>query len=143
RARKIDLQVMTTNLTNGRPLRLPIGRDRYRNTAEDGGGLLFDRQQWKGFFPETVIQHMVKRSPAMRHEHERELARANTDSRELYLFPGSGELPILVAARMSLSFPVLISAVPLWRVQSRHSGKPRLKRVVFSDGGISSNFPVH
>jgi predicted acylesterase/phospholipase RssA len=140
--RKIDLQVMTTNLTNGRPLRLPIGRDRYENTAEDGGGLLFDRREWEGYFPRTVVQHLVNRSPAMRPDRVAELEDLNADKRELFLFPGSGELPVVVAARMSLSFPVLISTVPLWRVQ-RQGRKPRLARVVFSDGGISSNFPVH
>ena len=44
---------------------------------------------------------------------------------------------------MSLSFPVLISTVPLWQIQYGKAGRHRLRRVVFSDGGISSNFPVH
>ena len=56
---------------------------------------------------------------------------------ELRRFPGA-ELPVLVATRMSLSFPGLLAAVPLWTVQD---GKP--VRHWVSDGGISSNFPVH
>ena len=62
--------------------------------------------------------------------------------RELVGFTFSGELPVLVAARMSLSFPVLISTVPLWQIHYRQGRPPRLRRMVFSDGGISSNFPV-
>jgi hypothetical protein len=45
---------------------------------------------------------------------------------------------------MSLSFPVLISAVPLWTLRYRAGGRPPvLQRVFFSDGGVTSNFPVH
>src|SRR5207244_1099598 len=82
-------------------------------------------------------------SPAMDQRFADDLAQI-APNRELYLFPGGGELPVLVAARMSLSFPVLISTIPLWRLRYRGAGQqPRLMRVVFSDGGISSNFPVH
>jgi predicted acylesterase/phospholipase RssA len=49
-----------------------------------------------------------------------------------------------VAARLSLSFPGLISAVPLFCVDwSRAPGKRTLIEAWFSDGGISSNFPMH
>src|SRR5262249_18452125 len=140
--RKLDLQVMTTNLTNGRPMRLPIARDRYRDTAEDGGGLLFDPDEWRQFFPAEVVEHMLEQSPAMDQRFADDLAELGAE-RELHLFPGGAELPVVVAARMSLSFPVLISTVPLWRLRYRPGESPKLMRVVFSDGGISSNFPVH
>jgi hypothetical protein len=140
--RELDLQVMTTNLTNGRPMRLPIARDRYRDTAEDGGGLLFDRAEWDRFFPAEVVEHMVARSPVMRPDLAKHVAEA-ARGRGLHLFPGGGELPVLVAARMSLSFPILISTIPLWQLRYKHGEAPKLMRVVFSDGGISSNFPVH
>jgi hypothetical protein len=136
RQRQTDLQVMTTNLTNGRPMRLPIVRDPHTNVPDDGGGLLFDPEELRRFFPEAVVDHMVARSAAAGPETGAAEAR-----RELRMFPGGADLPVLVAARMSLSFPVLISAIPLWRVRP---GPPlRLMRVVCSDGGISSNFPVH
>jgi predicted acylesterase/phospholipase RssA len=45
---------------------------------------------------------------------------------------------VILTARMSLSFPGLLSAVPLWT----HDGE-RLMRHWLSDGGIGSNFPVH
>ena len=48
------------------------------------------------------------------------------------------DMPVIVATRLSLSFPVLLSAVPL----CAKSPEPP-ERCWFSDGGISSNFPVH
>jgi predicted acylesterase/phospholipase RssA len=51
----------------------------------------------------------------------------------------------VLAARMSLSFPGLISAVPLYArdftLKGRAKDEPRL--CLFSDGGLSSNFPIH
>jgi hypothetical protein len=41
---------------------------------------------------------------------------------------------------MSLSFPILISAVPLYTFDT---SSRKIKRCLFSDGGISSNFPIH
>src|SRR5712691_10988285 len=64
-------------------------------------------------------------------------------------FPIGPDLPVVVARRMSLSFPILICAIPLWefdykRDPSQRSGvRVTLRRVIFSDGGITSNIPVH
>ncbi|MER3469044.1 MAG: hypothetical protein C4314_03515, partial [Thermoflexus sp.] len=66
----------------------------------------------------------------------------------------AADLPVVVATRMSLSFPVLVSAVPLYTVRRsavdrlRAQGRNRLEpgdlqRNWFSDGGIASNFPIH
>jgi hypothetical protein len=52
---------------------------------------------------------------------------------------------------MSLSFPILISAVPLWGFDFSYAakddrgerGEARLSRCWFSDGGLTSNFPIH
>jgi hypothetical protein len=56
--------------------------------------------------------------------------------------PVPADLPVVVATRMSLSFPVLLSAVPLYSLD-RSLTSPEPERVWFSDGGITSNFPVH
>ena len=138
--RTIDLQVVTTNLTQGRPIRLPLLRDRWRNTYSDGG-LFFDREEWERFFPQAVVDHMVAQQRPLEPE-QQAVIEEQAPGRELIGFTFSGELPILVAARMSLSFPVLISTVPLWQIHYRRNHPPRLRRMVFSDGGISSNFPV-
>ncbi|MCC4586429.1 patatin-like phospholipase family protein [Xanthomonas sp. NCPPB 1067] len=66
--------------------------------------------------------------------------------------PRNAGLPVVVAVRMSLSFPLLLSAVPLhaidWSLkdnaQRKRESRPLLaKRVWFSDGGIGSNMPLH
>jgi hypothetical protein len=58
--------------------------------------------------------------------------------------PEAPDLPVVLAARLSLSFPLLISAVPLYTVDwNRRRGRRGLVKVWFSDGGITSNFPMH
>jgi len=55
----------------------------------------------------------------------------------------------VVATRMSLSFPLLISAVPLYAVDFSRTqkvdadGRPIADRCWFSDGGLCSNLPLH
>jgi predicted acylesterase/phospholipase RssA len=132
--RRIDLEVMTTNLTTRRPMRLP---------AQDQT-LLFDRTEFEALFPERVVATMA--TMTSNHLHP-------DTGAALHYFPGPGtttdgrprpgpfELPVVVVARLSLSFPVLISAVPLYTVD-RTDGN-RVVRVWFSDGGIGSNFPIH
>ncbi len=60
----------------------------------------------------------------------------------MYRLP-TKHLPILVAARMSVSFPILFSAVPLWILDKRDEKKHVFRRCLFCDGGICSNFPIH
>jgi hypothetical protein len=63
---------------------------------------------------------------------------------EFLPMPLGKDLPILVATRMSLSFPFLISAIPLQAIDyARTDSEPRPEPCWFSDGGIASNFPVH
>ena len=137
----IDLQVITTNLTVGRPLRLPIPRNRWGDSYEDGG-LLFDPEEWRRFFPADVVDHLILHATPPS-ELAAEVIGEQAPGRTLLNFPASAQLPVVVAARMSLSFPFLISAVPLWQIQYGAQDVHRLTRLVFSDGGISSNFPVH
>jgi hypothetical protein len=71
------------------------------------------------------------------------------DPHPLYWLPPPADLPVVVAARMSMSFPGLISAVPLWRVDygdnvgTREDRRFRARRCWFTDGGLTANFPVH
>jgi hypothetical protein len=56
-------------------------------------------------------------------------------------------LPIVFGARLSLSFPFLLSAVPLMTPDfakgKSANGRVGLRRVWLSDGGLTSNFPIH
>lgn len=71
---------------------------------------------------------------------EKELGAADSiDIREL----PAGELPILVAARLSFSVPVLFQSVPLLGFNlDMQPEDMSLARLWFSDGGLGSNLPV-
>ncbi len=122
--RAIDLRMVTTCLSYGRPVEMPNGFNRFG----------FDEEEWRGYFPHPVVNHLV------RHAEARQSETWPRDGK-LYLTMGE-EMPVIAAVRMSLSFPLLFSMVPAYTVNFDVSEKP-LSRVWFSDGGITSNFPVH
>jgi predicted acylesterase/phospholipase RssA len=131
--RAIDLVVITTSVTQMRPLRLP-NLDRTQR-------LFFDPQEWDGFFPPMVMDALRATAPRWVHAGDDEPRKAPcSDLREL---PGA-DLPLVVAARLSLSFPVLFCAVPLYAIDfDAPRPKRAFRRVWFSDGGLCSNFPIH
>lgn len=128
--RKHDIAVaaMTTDLSSKRPYRLPLEtRIHYFSKAE------FDR-----LFPENIVTYLCKcngeRQP--REDDPKDLPK------DLYQLPVGDDFPVYLVARLSLSFPGLISGVPLWRIDFTSSDRG-FRRCLFSDGGISSNFPIH
>lgn len=146
--RQVDLQMMTTSLTHGRALRLPIPFQQHRSQLEEGGGLLFRPDELAEFFPSEVLEHLHEFGSAPSAETAAHLAR-EAPGVSFWHFPIGPDLPVVVATRMSLSFPILISAIPLWELDYKRdpsqssAAHVTLRRVVFSDGGITSNFPVH
>jgi len=131
-ANGITLRVMTTDLTHGHPLTFPFTRRSF----------LFERDELAAYFPPNVMEQLLgDRVPA-----EAEGTPLVTpEGKPLFRLPPPHDLPVVMAARMSLSFPGLISAVPLWAIDiSRKDPAERLPvRCWFSDGGITSNFPLH
>lgn len=129
----------------------------------------YDPEEWSRLFPAQVMRHLAQAH--QRHPHGDSVdplpegARVTgADSRPLRPLPRRADLPVVVAVRMSLSFPILLSAVPLYSVDmSRKENQARIKgmratpsatdrakappleatRVWFSDGGIGSNMPLH
>ncbi|OHV40385.1 MULTISPECIES: patatin-like phospholipase family protein [Pseudofrankia] len=120
---KIVLEMMTTDVSAARPLNLPFV----------GEAFLYSPTEFARLFPLEVLRHLERVSAPVTTV---PVPGAPTDLRT---FPAR-DLPVIVATRMSLSFPVLICAVPLW-VQGSGGAGPI--RHWFSDGGIASNFPVH
>ena len=118
----IDLRMMTTNLSMQRPNVLPDLGDR---------NYIFKEADFRALFPDLVVDHMKAHSEP----HERS-PRASALSRK------PDDLPVVVGARMSLSFPLLIAAVPLYPRRLLGNDRQPVK-LSFSDGGISSNFPIH
>ncbi|MER9565094.1 hypothetical protein [Mesorhizobium sp. M0571] len=120
-SRQIKVQTVTTDITSHRPYVLPMENNLH----------LFSEREFRSLFPARVVDAM--------------LTTPKDGSSDLYPFK-IDNLPLVVLARMSLSFPALISAVPLYRIDYTLVGVPeqdRLVRCMFSDGGLSSNFPVH
>lgn len=162
--RMLSLEVITTDVSHSEPRTLPFAK----------GALWFLEADMTALFPKTVVEAMIAA------ESEKLVLPGKTYHR----FPVAERLPIVVAARMSLSFPVLICAVPLYeqhflRKQANTSvpderdapaeaaaGATPLDKTTealtsvtteegkddsrfemrvcwFTDGGVSSNFPLH
>ena len=128
-ARSIDLQMFSTNLSHGRPYIFPlVGSEHFYFTETD----------MRRCLPPDVVSWIIKRSPSIPSNREQH----NTE--EPLELPDAKDFPILLAARMSLSFPFLFTAIPLYAIEPDASGKKMFpRRCWFSDGGISSNFPIH
>jgi predicted acylesterase/phospholipase RssA len=151
--RMINLKVVTTGLTEGRPFTIPFL----------GGALYFNKSELGALFPKDIVQYLITKGEiAERTAHPLQLGRKPTgdqrpvvspadNTTRLFRLPDNENLPILVATRMSLSFPGLLSAVPLYRVDYRIDRNQNSDtydtrvgtKVWFSDGGICSNFPLN
>ena len=140
--RKVDLQVITTALELKRPLRLPNdpGVDPLR-------AFFYDPVEWSALFPEPVMQWLDK------HQRRTGARVTSRDGRVLAALPMPQRWPIVVAVRLSLSFPGLLSAIPMYTLHGRGSVRNApdasgdvqfiADKVYFSDGGITSNCPIH
>jgi len=159
--RTLTLEVITTDVSHSEPRTLPFTK----------GTLWFLRADMEKLFPDQVVEAMVK-SGADTLPH---------GGLTYHRFPSDGSLPVVVAARMSLSFPALICAVRLYeqhfmpksadadprRVEDEPAGDSaplsetpdglttggstnapeganyEMRPCWFTDGGVSSNFPLH
>jgi hypothetical protein len=132
RQRDIDLLLTTTNLTQQLAHQFPF-LEKTRNR------LFFRRDTLAKVLPPDVVAWMEHRA------RRPEAAWPKADEGFLWL-PDPRDLPVLLGVRMSLSFPGLIAAVPLYAhdhdlpLRADNSFTPR--RLWFSDGGITSNFPI-
>ncbi|WMJ71298.1 patatin-like phospholipase family protein [Stenotrophomonas sp. 24(2023)] len=154
-AHAITLQMITTCVSHNEPRTLPLGKSQF----------WFLREEFERLFPASVVAWLVAEAgPPLQ-----------VDGRQYYALADGARLPVLVATRMSLSFPLLISAVPLHEPARRerrceptpvaagdadHNVADSMEGLTsagqacgpvitafrvcwFSDGGISSNFPIH
>lgn len=138
--RDINLEMVTTNITYGRPFTIPF------ETALNR--FYFREQDLVRLFPQRIVDWMKSHPRPPSADSNSAARREWLAGQRLYPIPSPKDLPIVVAARMSLSFPVLLSAVPLhgidwdlpYNVQNPKT--PITHRCWFSDGGLSSNFPL-
>lgn len=128
-ARDINLEVVTTALSQHASYAIPF--------RAGSGAFYFDPQEWRRLFPEPVIAWLMRQPNA---DH------GVPPGSDLIRLPGNADLPVIVAVRMSLAFPLLLSSVPLYAhdfTEKSADGHATMKRIWFSDGGISSNLPLH
>ena len=127
---------MTTNLTRHQPMAMPWSTQEF----------YFDADEMRELFPAAVVDWMVAHPPGGETR--------QFEGRTLHPWPAPDELPVIVPTRMSLSFPVLISAVRLWAVDytlpenqradsETAAGPVTFSSVWFTDGGLCANLPVH
>ncbi|MEL7463987.1 MAG: hypothetical protein AAFN79_07965 [Pseudomonadota bacterium] len=157
----INLVTMTTDLSSSRPYRTPLGREHH----------FFTRTEMERLFPPEIVNHLVEKSedrddpwiPTLTSSDGRRIGAIEvTGDLALYRMPSVADFPVAISARLSLSFPFLFATVPLWRVDAgwRENAPPTassgdaivatrrnetlvVRRCLLSDGGISSNFPIH
>ncbi|WP_423596935.1 hypothetical protein [Roseateles sp. MS654] len=149
--RRIHLEVMTSAVSQQMVYSIPF--------RPGTPVFYYDPEEWARLFPPAVMAALAV--PLDRAEDGPVIE--NAQGRPLLPLPRHGDLPVVVAIRMSLSFPILLSAVPLYEVDwSRKANQQtqravraaataeerrrlhlRATRVWFSDGGIGSNMPLH
>lgn len=151
----INLRMMTTCLTWGRPFTLPFTI----------GGFYFSPEEFRAFFPEEIVRWLETHPPKPREgDKEGHASEGRIDTTGILPLPDGDDLPVIVAARLSLSFPFLFCTVPLyafdWTLRQCKAGetppeppvpggpvayqsKRKPEQVWFSDGGICNNFPLH
>lgn len=132
----ITLRMVSSNLSQNQPYVLPFKDHQF----------IFNENDLKKLFPKQILDYLV--SPDTPRSTIAKLPPG------YYFLPEADDLPVIVATRMSLSFPILLSAVPLYTIKpeiaaSLGSGQvpvvkaDNLQVNWFSDGGICSNFPIH
>jgi predicted acylesterase/phospholipase RssA len=130
--KQIELAMITTALNPGRPLRFPF----------ESNDLYFVEEELRPRLPAQVIAWLVAKA-----RRSTTAARLSTPGRTFHALPAGEDMPVLLGVRMSLSFPLLLSAIPLYTVDRTRKvnaqAPAEATRVLFSDGGICSNFPVH
>ncbi|HYO70713.1 MAG TPA: patatin-like phospholipase family protein [Archangium sp.] len=165
----IYFQMVTTNLSQRQPYTLH-GEDlsvraTQKNPADEiGPYYLFRGSDMEKLFPQEVVDYLKTWMSKRENQLQVQLDKPYEDFQlpdGYFVFPQCNALPVLVATRMSLSFPVLLSAVRLYSIRPAllrertrmKEMNPRALPLVleqgdleenwFSDGGIVSNFPIH
>jgi len=154
--RLVNLELMTTDVTRQRPFRFPLDP-----TADNDPEQLWVcvdqlRDRESQMFPESILR-------ALSETESREVHDRHGVVRRLHKLPQPWDLPVIFAVRISMSLPVLFQAVRMYRIRRPSPLQDDLGRTIldhgkpvaplspddlaqslwFSDGGITSNFPVH
>jgi predicted acylesterase/phospholipase RssA len=164
RRRSINLELITTELVKGVPYRFPL-----RPWEQQRGSrslLYFDPRDLNEGDRQVVPERVIEAMKAGRAHGVKALDVGNGREVELWPLPAAADLPVVFAARLSLSLPGVFEAVRLYRRVESVTVRDELGRRLtaggadleyppapddrfwveqlwFSDGGITSNFPIH
>jgi hypothetical protein len=107
------------------------------------GRLFFRPDEWLKFFPEGLVR-LVQGLSVPYQKRVPPDPEPSPETAGYFELP-SADLPVVVAVRMAMSFPGLISAIPVYAIDygARKSTGRKLRRCWMSDGGLCSNFPIH
>ena len=140
----IELSMLTTDLTSRTQNELPFTSRFWA----------FKPGEFTQLFPPSVVRHLIDRSP----DPARDPVLERFRNSGFYALPPAPDIPVILGVRMSLSFPPLLSTVPLHAIDYTRTNAdqptisdpdtaaPAEHPIVchrFSDGGITSNFPLH
>jgi predicted acylesterase/phospholipase RssA len=161
--RLVNLELMTTDLTRRRPYTFPL---RPSPDPSDELFLRLDQLEAAGVFPSDVLAALRERKPITARDERGQ-------PHDYHPLPRPADLPVIFAVRLSMALPGLFQAIPMHRFvedtpvrddlgrQITVDGRPltsfgvdgslrgaerpqrRAQQLWFSDGGITSNFPVH
>jgi hypothetical protein len=154
----IALRMVTTNLSQQQPYVVPFENDLF----------LFSEQEMAKLFPPYVVRHLIvhaRRSerlerkfvgvygpalavpegvPSATHKDWYIPFDDGVERHRLRFLPRADQLPVVFGMRMSLSFPVLLSAVPLWSIsgaayaeQDQMQEAVQAKRAEAGDGPLA------
>lgn len=158
--RDINLEVMTSAVSQQMIYSIPF--------REGSLPFYYDPEEWNRLFPPKVMEWLEKASQPTPKRNGGDtspgsLVVTSEQGWQLRALPQQADLPVVVAVRMSLSFPILLSAVPLYAIDWTRTANQKTSkdlrasatnptadaepivatRIWFSDGGIGSNMPLH
>jgi predicted acylesterase/phospholipase RssA len=129
--REIELAMIASDISRNRTVQLPF--------LETPSPLYIEIDVLSAYFPPSVVDWMINSCG----DYDKRVEPRS----DVIRIPRPQDLPIVFGARLSLSFPVLLSALPLMTPDFNKgkgtNGYIPLRRVWFSDGGLTSNFPIH
>jgi hypothetical protein len=129
--RSIELEMIASDISRNRTVQLPF--------LETPSPIYVATTVLDRYFPSVVAKWMTEHAG----KYDERIEKPNGVIR----LPKPQDLPIVFASRLSLSFPVLLSAFPLMTPNFARKPSPggsiSLRPLWLSDGGLTSNFPVH
>jgi len=127
--RSIELAMMASDINRNRMVQLPF--------LETPSPIYGAKKLLDDYFPTSVVKWMD--------EHPGDYDERIVHDEDVIRLPKAKDLPVVFTARLSLSFPVLLSAIKLLTPDFAKGKKPGNlippRPLWLSDGGLVSNFP--